>query len=87
MCVDRETLFPVSDTGVFTGGSYQSYEQRLRRAVSSKPSHYPVVKDGYLVGMVNRHSLLKALAKAGQPEVTPSHAQQQTREIEANATV
>ncbi|RKF15699.1 formate transporter FocA [Alginatibacterium sediminis] len=87
MCVDRETLFPVSDTGVFTGGSYQSYEQRLRRAVSSKPSHYPVVKDGYLVGMVNRHSLLKALAQTSSKEELSTPIQQQTCELEASGAV
>ncbi|QYK11576.1 formate transporter FocA [Shewanella rhizosphaerae] len=58
MVVDRDKLFPVSDMGVLTGHTYASYEERLRHASASKPSCFPVVSEGKLVGVINRESIV-----------------------------
>jgi len=54
MVVDRNKLFPVTDSGMFTGSRFMSYEERLRLAYANKPSSYPVVSDGLLLGVITR---------------------------------
>ncbi|MFV7783990.1 formate transporter FocA [Shewanella marisflavi] len=58
MVVDRDKLFPVSDMGVLTGNAYASYEERLRHASASKPSSFPVVSEGKLVGVITREAVV-----------------------------
>ncbi|MCG9714126.1 formate transporter FocA [Shewanella insulae] len=58
MVVDRDKLFPVSDMGVLTGHTYASYEERLRHASASKPSSFPVVSEGKLVGVITREAIV-----------------------------
>ena len=57
MAVDRDKLFPVNEAGILTG-PYLSYEERLKLAVSTKPSNYPVIENNNVVGMLFRHDLL-----------------------------
>ncbi|CAM3910866.1 MULTISPECIES: formate transporter FocA [Shewanella] len=58
MVVDRDKLFPVNDMGVLTGNTYASYEERLRHASASKPSCFPVVSEGKLVGVITREAIV-----------------------------
>ncbi|EGM69406.1 formate transporter FocA [Shewanella sp. HN-41] len=64
MVVDRQKLFPVTDTGLMLASSYQSYEERLRHASSSRPSAYPVIEQGQLCGMINREHIAKVVCEA-----------------------
>lgn len=64
MVVDRQKLFPVTDTGLMLASSYQSYEERLRHAASSRPSAYPVIEQGQLCGMINREQIAKVVCEA-----------------------
>ncbi|QYJ87505.1 formate transporter FocA [Shewanella mesophila] len=57
MVVDRNKLFPVSEMGILTGNTFASYEERLRRAHASKPSSFPVVDEGKLVGVITREAI------------------------------
>jgi formate transporter len=54
MVVDRNKLFPVTDSGMFTGSRFMSYEERLRLAYTNKPSSFPVVNEGLLLGVITR---------------------------------
>ncbi|MGI2176239.1 formate transporter FocA [Shewanella ulleungensis] len=63
MVVDKKKLFPVTDTGMYISGGYQSYEERLRDASAAVPSVYPVVENGRLCGVIRREALLKMFSK------------------------
>lgn len=63
MVVDKKKLFPVTDSGMYISGGYQSYEERLREASAAVPSVYPVVENGRLCGVIRRESLMKMFAK------------------------
>ena len=67
MIVDKEKLFPVSDSGMYMGGGYQSYEERLRSARANRPSAYPVVENGRLCGMIRREQVLTRLVRTQKP--------------------
>lgn len=64
MVVDRQKLFPVSDSGIMTVNTYQSYEERLRNAYATKPSAFPVIKQGKLCGLISRDAIAKAVCGA-----------------------
>ncbi|MCE2569893.1 formate transporter FocA [Motilimonas eburnea] len=68
MVVDKEALFPVSSTGMYLGGGFQSYEARLRSASARRPSAYPVVEQGQLCGMIQREHILKCLVRGHKPK-------------------
>jgi formate transporter FocA len=57
MVVDRDKLFPVSEMGILTGNTFASYEERLRRAHAHKPSSFPVVEEGKLLGVITREAI------------------------------
>lgn len=57
MVVDRSKLFPVSEMGILTGNTFASYEERLRRAHANKPSSFPVVDEGKLLGVITREGI------------------------------
>ena len=64
MVVDRQKLFPVTDSGLMIASTYQSYEERLRHAYATKPSAFPVIEQGKLCGMVTREEIAKAVCGA-----------------------
>ncbi|MCT8988448.1 CBS domain-containing protein [Shewanella phaeophyticola] len=68
MVVDKKKLFPVTDSGMYISGGYQSYEERLREASAAVPSVYPVVENGRLCGVIRRESLMKMFAKLYHPK-------------------
>jgi predicted transcriptional regulator len=57
MVVDREKLFPVTASGMYTGSRFMSYEERLRHASANKPSSFPVVNEGILLGVITREQI------------------------------
>ncbi|MGI2036890.1 formate transporter FocA [Shewanella frigidimarina] len=57
MVVDREKLFPVTASGMYTGSRFMSYEERLRHASANKPSSFPVVNEGLLLGVITREQI------------------------------
>jgi formate transporter len=63
MVVDKEKLFPVSDTGVLTNQIYQSYDERLKAASANRPSIYPVIENGKLCGVISRNQLVSLVVK------------------------
>jgi formate transporter len=79
MVVDKKKLFPVTDSGMYISGGYQSYEERLRDASAAVPSAYPVVENGRLCGVIRREALMQMLAKLYSPkldEITAADKQQ-----------
>ncbi|MCG6201443.1 formate transporter FocA [Psychromonas antarctica] len=68
MVVDKDKLFPVSDSGILTSRNYQSYDERLKAASANRPSIYPVLKDGKLCGIVTRKQLADLIIKAYTPK-------------------
>ncbi|RPA50813.1 formate transporter FocA [Shewanella vesiculosa] len=68
MVVDKNKLFPVTDSGMFISGGYQSYEERLRDASATVPSTYPVVENGRLCGVIRRETFMQMFAKLYSPE-------------------
>ncbi|GGP72171.1 hypothetical protein GCM10009347_41160 [Shewanella algicola] len=68
MVVDKKKLFPVTDSGMYISGGYQSYEERLREASAAVPSVYPVVENGRLCGVIRRESLMQMFAKLYHPQ-------------------
>ena len=68
MVVDKNKLFPVTDSGMYISGGYQSYEERLRDASATVPSTYPVVENGRLCGVIRRETFMQMFAKLYSPE-------------------
>lgn len=81
MCVDREKLFPVNSNGAYLGGAYNSYEERLQKAQSHKPSCYPVLKEGKLVGMLYREDLLKLVQASVKPVSSTDNEKQPEEQV------
>lgn len=69
MVVDKEKLFPVSDSGILTSRIYQSYDERLRAASANRPSIYPVIENGKLCGLITRRQLTNLIIKEYTPTV------------------
>ena len=67
MIVDKDRLFPVSDAGILTSHTYQSYDERLKAASANRPSIYPVIENGKLCGVVSRAQLASLVVKAYKP--------------------
>lgn len=63
MIVDKDKLFPVSDNGILTSSSYQSYDERLKSASATRPSIYPVIENGKLCGVISRRQLANLVVK------------------------
>ncbi|WP_428847799.1 formate transporter FocA [Shewanella abyssi] len=63
MVVDRNKLFPVSDSGMLIGNTFKSYEERLRGANASKPSVFPVVDEGVLCGVITREDISQKICE------------------------
>ncbi|MBB1270645.1 formate transporter FocA [Shewanella sp. SR44-3] len=80
MVVDKKKLFPVTDSGMYINGNYQSYEARLRDAAAVVPSAYPVVENGRLCGIIRREALMQMLANLYRPkhQETSRTAEQQS---------
>lgn len=68
MVVDKKKLFPVTDSGMYISGGYQSYEERLRDASAAAPSAYPVVENGRLCGVIRREALMQLLVSFYSPK-------------------
>ena len=67
MIVDKDKLFPVTDSGMLTNHIYQSYDERLKLASAKRPSIYPVIEDGKLCGVVSRFQLANLVVKEYAP--------------------
>ncbi|MEJ6121942.1 formate transporter FocA [Vibrio sp. 2-Bac 85] len=61
MTVDKSILFPVSDSGVLLSSQYLSYHQRLNKAAAKRPSIYPVIDNGIVVGTITRQHITQHL--------------------------
>ncbi|WP_299021381.1 formate transporter FocA [uncultured Photobacterium sp.] len=61
MSIDKNILYPVSSGGIATQMTTLSLNERARTMVVNRPQSFPVVKDEQLVGMINRHDIIKAL--------------------------
>jgi formate transporter len=68
MVVDKKKLFPVTDSGMYISGGYQSYEERLRDASATVPSTYPVVENGRLCGVIRREAMMQMFSKLYSPK-------------------
>ncbi|RCU50027.1 formate transporter FocA [Corallincola holothuriorum] len=62
--VDREKVYPVTDSGFVLSYKAQSLEERLAEADVSRPKIYPVVENGVLVGTISRTDIMYAFFKA-----------------------
>jgi len=61
MTVDKSVLFPVSDSGVLLSSQYLNYNQRLNKAAANRPSIYPVIDRGVVVGTITRQHITQYL--------------------------
>ncbi|WP_372882445.1 formate transporter FocA [Psychromonas sp.] len=68
MVVDKEALFPVSNTGILNSYKYQSYDQRLKGAAAKRPSIYPVVNQGVVCGVISRSQIAKLITTHYYPD-------------------
>lgn len=68
MVVDKDALFPVTDSGMLSSYNYQSYDQRLKSASAKRPSIYPVVNQGVLCGVISRAQIAKLITQHCCPD-------------------
>lgn len=61
MSIDKNILYPVSDTGIATQLTSLSLAERARTMTVNRPHSFPVVNDDQLIGMISRHDIIKAL--------------------------
>ncbi|RDH42610.1 formate transporter FocA [Zooshikella ganghwensis] len=61
MCIDKEKLFPVTDSGIATHLTTLSLEERAKQMHVSRPHILPVVEEGKLIGVVTRSDVVRAL--------------------------
>lgn len=72
MTVDKNVLYPVSDSGVLLSSQYLSYTQRLNKAAAKRPSIYPVIENGMVVGTITRQHISEYLLRQLQPQAVDS---------------
>ena len=75
MTVDKSVLFPVSDSGVLLSSQYLTYAQRLNKAAAKRPSIYPVIENGMVVGTITRQHITKYLLQKTAPETVELHTE------------
>ena len=68
MVVDKEALFPVTNSGMLSTYNYQSYDQRLKGASAKRPSVYPVVNQGVVCGVISRSQIAGLITKHCCPD-------------------
>jgi formate transporter len=68
MVVDKEALFPVTNSGLLSSYNYQSYDQRLKGASAKRPSIYPVVNQGVVCGVISRSQISRLITQHCCPE-------------------
>lgn len=68
MVVDKEALFPVTNSGMLSSYNYQSYDQRLKSASAKRPSIYPVVNQGVVCGVISRSQIARLIAQHCRPD-------------------
>lgn len=68
MVVDKEALFPVTNSGMLSSYNYQSYDQRLKSASAKRPSIYPVVNKGIVCGVISRTQIARLITEHCYPE-------------------
>jgi len=68
MVVDKEALFPVTDSGMLSSYNYQSYDQRLKGASAKRPSIYPVVNQGVVCGVISRSQITSLITRHCCPD-------------------
>ncbi|MGF1696465.1 formate transporter FocA [Vibrio lamellibrachiae] len=61
LCIDKEQLYPTSNTGIATHLTTFSLEDRARSVKVNKPHSLPVLEDGIFVGMISRKEVLLAM--------------------------
>ncbi|MBB1273671.1 formate transporter FocA [Psychromonas sp. SR45-3] len=84
MTVDKSILYPVSDSGVLLSSQYLSYHQRLNKAAAKRPSIYPVIDNGIVVGTITRQHITQHLLLQMQfQEKGVSEVQQKTTSDQA----
>jgi len=68
MVVDKEALFPVTNSGMLSSYNYQSYDQRLKGASAKRPSIYPVVNQGVVCGVISRSQIASLITQHCCPD-------------------
>ena len=68
MVVDKEALFPVTNSGLLSSYNYQSYDQRLKGASAKRPSIYPVVNQGVVCGVITRSQIARLITQHCCPD-------------------
>lgn len=61
LCIDKEQLYPVTDTGIAFRMNSLSLEERAKSMKINKPHTLPVLDNGQLVGAVSRMEVANAL--------------------------
>ncbi|MBU2713814.1 formate transporter FocA [Zooshikella harenae] len=61
MCIDKEKLFPVTDSGIATHLSTLSLEERAKQMNVARPHILPVVEEGKLIGLITLADVARAL--------------------------
>ncbi|CAH0533959.1 hypothetical protein VST7929_01841 [Vibrio stylophorae] len=61
MCIDKNVLYPVSDSGIATSFNTASLPERARNALVNRPHTYPVMEEETIVGVITRHDIVKAM--------------------------
>ncbi|MGJ7095770.1 formate transporter FocA [Vibrio hannami] len=61
LCIDKEQLYPVSDSGIAMRLNTLSLEERAKSMKVTKPHMMPVLDNGELIGVVSRIEVASAL--------------------------